>query len=294
MEMITEESGKRLDKFLADKLNLTRSKVQKLIKGGFILINGEIENSNYIVKLNDNIEILDYDFNVKLEKENIPLDIVYEDEYLIVINKQSGMVTHPAVGNYNHTLVNALMYYLNIDEVSTIRPGIVHRLDKDTSGLMIVAKTEESLEKLSIMIRERKVERIYNALVWGVIKHEKGTIDAPIGRDLSNREKYIVTNINSKDAVTHFRVLERYKESTFIECKLETGRTHQIRVHMNYINHPIVNDPVYSNRKLFDNSGQMLHSKSIRFIHPFTNKELYFDSLLPDKILNLLNKFKDS
>lgn len=294
MEIITEKSGTRLDKFLTNKLNLTRSKVQKLIKGGFILINGEIENSNYIVKLNDNIEILDYDFNVKLEKEDIPLDIVYEDEYLMVINKQSGMVTHPAVGNYNHTLVNALMYYLNIDEVSTIRPGIVHRLDKDTSGLMIVAKTEESLEKLSLMIRERKVERIYNALVWRVIKHEKGTIDAPIGRDVKTREKYIVTNINSKDAITHFRVLERYKESTFIECKLETGRTHQIRVHMNYINHPIVNDPVYSNRKLFDNSGQMLHSKSIRFIHPFTNKELYFDSLLPNKILSILNRFKDS
>jgi len=294
MKVVVSKTGDRLDSYLANELGISRTKVQKLIKSNLVFVNDEIESSSYKVVLNDEIEVEEKEEEINIEKENIPLDIVYEDEYLMVINKKSGMVVHPAVGNYSHTLVNALMYYLNIDAKNNIRPGIVHRLDKDTSGLMLVAKTEEALEKLSLMIKNKEVTRVYLALVWGIIKHEKGTIDAPIGRDINNRQKYVVTNLNSKDSITHFKVLERYSDATLIECILDTGRTHQIRVHMNYIGHPVVNDPVYGNRKLFDNSGQMLHSKYIKFIHPFTGKELSFEVEPDEKFNSLLKKFKDS
>jgi 23S rRNA pseudouridine1911/1915/1917 synthase len=294
MKVVVSKTGDRLDSYLANELGISRTKVQKLIKNNLVFVNDEVESSSYKVVLNDEIEVEELEEEINIEKENIPLNIIYEDEYLMVINKKSGMVVHPAVGNYNHTLVNALMYYLNLDTKNNIRPGIVHRLDKDTSGLMLVAKTEEALEKLSLMIKNKEVTRVYLALVWGIIKHEKGTIDAPIGRDINNRQKYVVTNLNSKDSITHFKVLERYSDATLIECILETGRTHQIRVHMNYIGHPVVNDPVYGNRKLFDNSGQMLHSKYIKFVHPFTGKELSFEVEPDEKFNNLLKKFKDS
>ena len=294
MKVVVSKTGDRLDSYLANELGISRTKVQKLIKNNLVFVNDEVESSSYKVVLNDEIEVEELEEEINIEKENIPLNIIYEDEYLMVINKESGMVVHPAVGNYNHTLVNALMYYLNLDTKNNIRPGIVHRLDKDTSGLMLVAKTEEALEKLSLMIKNKEVTRVYLALVWGIIKHEKGTIDAPIGRDINNRQKYVVTNLNSKDSITHFKVLERYSDATLIECILETGRTHQIRVHMNYIGHPVVNDPVYGNRKLFDNSGQMLHSKYIKFVHPFTGKELSFEVEPDEKFNNLLKKFKDS
>ena len=294
MKVVVSKTGDRLDSYLANELGISRTKVQKLIKNNLVFVNDEVESSSYKVVLNDEIEVEELEEEINIEKENIPINIIYEDEYLMVINKESGMVVHPAVGNYNHTLVNALMYYLNLDTKNNIRPGIVHRLDKDTSGLMLVAKTEEALEKLSLMIKNKEVTRVYLALVWGIIKHEKGTIDAPIGRDINNRQKYVVTNLNSKDSITHFKVLERYSDATLIECILETGRTHQIRVHMNYIGHPVVNDPVYGNRKLFDNSGQMLHSKYIKFVHPFTGKELSFEVEPDEKFNNLLKKFKDS
>lgn len=294
MRVVVSKTGERLDSYLAEELGMSRTKVQKLIKNNLVLVNDEIESSSYKVQISDEIEVEDLKEEINIEKENIPLDIVYEDEYLMVINKKSGMVVHPAAGNYQHTLVNALMYYLNLDVKDNVRPGIVHRIDKDTSGLMLVAKTEEALEKLSLMIKNKEVTRVYLALVWGIIKHEKGTIDAPIGRDINNRQKYMVTNLNSKDSVTHFRVLERYSDATLIECILDTGRTHQIRVHLNYIGHPLVNDPVYGNRKIFDNSGQMLHSKYIKFIHPFTGKELSFEVEPPEEFNNILKKFKDS
>ena len=283
----------RIDKYLTDKLELSRSKVQKLIEEEKILVNGNTISSNYKVKINDLIEVKeeDMDFSINIEKENIPLDVVYEDEYLLVINKASGMVTHPAPGNYTGTLVNALLYKFDI-ESNSIRPGIVHRLDKDTSGLMVVAKDEKTLELLSNMIKEKKIERHYLALVEGVINHETGTIDAPIGRDIHNRQKMAVTEINSKDSITHFKVLERFKDKTLIECVLETGRTHQIRVHMAYINHPVVNDPVY-NKKKSDSFGQMLHSKSIRFIHPITNKEIYFEVAPPKEYQEKLEGVKN-
>ena len=211
----------------------------------------------------------------------------------MIINKKSVMVVHPAPGHYSKTLVNALLYR-NISCGDNLRPGIVHRLDKDTSGLMIVAKNEEMLEKLSKMISEKKVERKYLAIVDGVIKHETGEIDAPIGRDISNRQKMAVSDINSKEAITHFKVLERFNKNTLIECVLDTGRTHQIRVHLAYIGHPLVGDPLYGYRKgNLDFHGQALHAYLLGFIHPRTGKKLSFQVPLPEdfeKNLQLLEK----
>ena len=294
MEIKVEKNNIRLDNFLKDELDISRSKVQKLIKDGRILVNDKEANSNYLVKENDVIQVSDdLSFEIHIEPEDIPIDVVYEDEYLLIVNKKSGMVVHPAPGNYSGTLVNALMGRFKLSNKDNIRPGIVHRIDKDTSGLLVVAKTDEVHDKLSEMIKNKEVERIYIALVEGVINHETGTIDAPIGRDIVNRQKMMVTDINSKDAITHFRVLKRYSDKTLIECKLETGRTHQIRVHMAYINHPIVNDPVYGKSKKTTSFGQMLHSKSIRFIHPITKKELYFESELPEEFKNYLDSLSD-
>ena len=294
MERKVEKNNIRLDSFLKDELDISRSKVQKLIKDGRIFVNDKEASSNYLVKENDVITVSDdLSFEIHIEPEDIPIDVVYEDEYLLIVNKKSGMVVHPAPGNYSGTLVNALMGRFKLSNKDNIRPGIVHRIDKDTSGLLVVAKTDEVHDKLSEMIKNKEVERIYIALVEGVINHETGTIDAPIGRDIVNRQKMMVTDINSKDAITHFRVLKRYSDKTLIECKLETGRTHQIRVHMAYIHHPIVNDPVYGKSKKTTSFGQMLHSKSIRFIHPITKKELYFESELPEEFKNYLDSLSD-
>lgn len=295
MEIIVDEKGKRLDVYISENTEYSRSKVQKLIENENILVNDKKTSSNYITKENDKITISYVEEEITdVMPEKMDLDIVYEDEYLAIINKKSGIVVHPAVGNTHNTLVNGLLYHFNeISNKNTIRPGIVHRLDKDTSGLMVVAKNDQVHEKLSNMIKEKKVERKYLALVWGRIMHDKGTIDAPIGRDINNRQKYTVTDINSKDSITHFKVLERLSNVTLIECKLDTGRTHQIRVHMNYIGHPVVNDPVYGNRKIINDFGQMLHSKSIRFVHPITNKELFFEVEPPKEFNEILEGFKN-
>ncbi len=278
MIIVEEEIQTRIDSYLATKLDISRSKIQKLIKEEKVLVNDKVISANYLVKLNDQIQVNDeLNYEISVEPENIPLDIVYEDDDLLVINKASGMVVHPAPGHYTNTLVNALLYRFNITSGDKMRPGIVHRLDKDTSGLMLVAKNEETHEKLSKMIGSKEVERRYLAITTGVIKTDTGTIDAPIGRDQRNRLKMQVTDINAKEAITHFKVLKRYKANTLIECILETGRTHQIRVHLAYINYPIVNDPLYGKEKNCTEFGQMLHSKSIRFKHPRTNKELYFE-----------------
>ena len=274
--IVKENDGLRIDSYLANELDLSRSKVQKLIKDGLVLVNGNKVSNSYTVKLNDEIEVnddLNYDINV--EPEDIKLDIVYEDDDLLIINKASGMVVHPAPGHYTGTLVNALLFYFGKEATTNLRPGIVHRLDKDTSGLMLVAKNDETLEKLSNMISTKNVERKYLAIVDGLIKHDTGTIDAPIGRDINDRQKMSVTEINSKDSITHFKVLERFKDNPLIECILETGRTHQIRVHLSYIGYPVNNDPAYSKGKTTE-FGQMLHSYSIKLNHPRTNKLLEF------------------
>jgi len=279
----------RIDKYLSLKTEVSRSKIQKLIDDEKVFVNGKIVSSNYKVLTGDKIEFsLDETKNsYEIKPSNIELDIVYEDSDLLVINKKSGMVVHPAPGNYEDTLVNALMgkFELSHDDV---RPGIVHRLDKDTSGLMLVAKNDFTHDKLSSMIKDKIVERYYLALVLGTFNHETGTIDAPIGRDSKNREKMTVTSINSKNAITHFKVINRYKNYTLIECKLETGRTHQIRVHMKYINHPVVNDPVYSKLVNDNDFGQLLHSYKIKFPHPRTGEILEFEVEPPKEFLEIL------
>jgi len=290
--IVVEENNKtRIDSYLSKKLDISRSKVQKLIEQKKVLVNGKETQPNYKVKENDKIDVEDnLDFEIKVEKENIPIDIVYEDKYLLIINKESGMVTHPAPGHYTGTLVNALLYKYNL-EGDTNRPGIVHRLDKDTSGLMVVAKDSKTLELLSDMMKHKKVKRHYLALVEGIINHETGTIDAPIGRDVHDRQKMAVTDQNSKEAITHFKVLKRYKDKTLIECILDTGRTHQIRVHMKYIKHPVVNDPLY-NKKKGDDFGQMLHSKSIEFTHPITGEHIYFEKEPPKEFIEKLEELE--
>ena len=292
MIRVEEETTSRLDTYLAEKLELSRSKIQKLIKEDLVTVNGKNVNGSYQVKLNDEIEINDdLDYEMKVEPENIPLDIVYEDDDLLVINKPSGMVVHPAAGHYKGTLVNALLYHFNIESKDKIRPGIVHRLDKDTSGVMLVAKNEWTHERLSDMISKKDVKRHYLAIVNGLIKHDTGTIDAPIGRDPNNRQQMTVTDINAKDAITHFRVLKQYKENTLLECILETGRTHQIRVHLAYIGYPVNNDPTYCKKKATD-FGQMLHSKYIEFVHPRTNKLLSFTVEPPKEFQDKLNELE--
>lgn len=291
--IVTNGENKRLDTYLAEELNISRSKVQKLIKEKLVTVNNKLVSGSYQVKENDEIIVdddLDYEMNV--EPEDIKIDIVYEDDDLLIINKESGMVVHPAPGHYTGTLVNALLYKFNLTSGEKHRPGIVHRLDKDTSGLMLVAKNDFTHEKLSEMISKKEVERKYLAIVDGVIKHETGTIDAPIGRSLENRQKMAVTDINGKDSITHFKVLERFNNNTLIECLLETGRTHQIRVHMAYIGYPVTNDPLYGRGKSTE-FGQMLHSYSIKLKHPRTGKELSFEVEPPKEFQEKLESLKE-
>ena len=291
----------RIDQYLSSVTEYSRSKIVKLIKNGLVLVDDETVKPSYIVKSLDNIQIIGELKENASEKEkidvipeNIPLDILYEDDDVIVVNKPSGMVVHPANGNYSKTLVNALLYHTSSLSENDVRPGIVHRIDKDTSGLLMVAKNDESHMFLADKLSRHEITRKYIALVWGVINHDTGTIDAPIGRDKNDRQKMSVTDVNSKDAVTHFKVLERYKNATLIELELETGRTHQIRVHMNYIGHPIVNDPVYGRKKRINDYGQMLHAKTLGFIHPKTGGYLEF-SVDPDiKFMTILEDFKNN
>ena len=294
MNIKVEEEQKRIDTYLASKTDFSRNKIQKLIKNKHITLNDQEISSNTSVHEGDVIQINDVKEEQTIKGEDIDLDIIYEDDYLLIINKPSGMVVHPAPGHHSSTLVNALVGRFSLSNKDELRPGIVHRIDKDTSGLLIIAKTDEAHEKLSEMIKNKEVERKYIALVNGVIKHETGTIDAPIGRDISSRQKMAVTDINSKDAITHFKVLKRFKNHTLIECKLDTGRTHQIRVHMAYIGYPIVNDPLYGKSKKTTSFGQMLHSYSIKFIHPMTNKLISFEIPLPKEFDELLNEVTNS
>ena len=293
---VTEDANERIDNYLIKILNKSRSKIQNLIKTENVKVNNKIIKNSYIVKQNDNIEINEIEEQpLSAKAEKIDLDIVYEDDDIIVVNKQNGLVVHPAVGNPIGTLVNGLMYHSkNLSKVNgEFRPGIVHRIDAFTTGLLVVAKNDYAHEFLARQLENKTTHRIYVALVWCVINEDTGTIDAPIGRDKKDRKKMAVTSENSKNAVTHFKVIERYKDATLIELKLETGRTHQIRVHMNYINHPVVNDSVYGKRKLIDETGQCLHAKELGFIHPTTKKYMCFTSELPKEFINILNKFKE-
>lgn len=293
---VTEDANERIDNYLIKILNKSRSKIQNLIKTENVKVNNKIIKNSYIVKQNDNIEINEIEEQpLSAKAEKIDLDIVYEDDDIIVVNKQNGLVVHPAVGNPTGTLVNGLMYHSkNLSKVNgEFRPGIVHRIDAFTTGLLVVAKNDYAHEFLARQLENKTTHRIYVALVWGVINEDTGTIDAPIGRDKKDRKKMAVTSENSKNAVTHFKVIERYKDATLIELKLETGRTHQIRVHMNYINHTVVNDSVYGKRKLIDETGQCLHAKELGFIHPTTKKYMCFTSELPKEFINILNKFKE-
>ena len=290
-KIIVETSGDRLDNYLSNLLELTRSQIKKNIDN--IKVNENKEKCGYILKEGD---IITYKFEEanNLEKENIPLDIVYEDENIIVINKKNGMVVHPGAGNKSGTLVNALLYrQTNLSDINgDVRPGIVHRIDAYTTGLLVVAKNNEAHNILKEQIQNKTCKRKYLALVSGVIKNDTGTIDAPIGRDPNNRLKMKVTDINSKEAVTHFKVLKRYNKATLIDLSLETGRTHQIRCHMEYIGYPIINDPVYGG-KIIDETGQCLHAYELEFTHPKTKKTVKFNAELPECFEKIKKQIED-
>ena len=282
----------RLDNFLTDIMDESRSQITKMIKNGEVLVNGKKVKAGFLVKKGDNITVNHEFISTDITPEKMDLDIVYEDDDVIVVNKENGVVVHPGAGNYNHTLVNGLLYHTNLSNVNgTVRPGIVHRIDAYTTGLLMVAKNNKAHEKLAKQLEEKTITRKYIALVWGVISNDTGLIDAPIGRSTKDRKKMAVI-ASGKKAITHFTVLKRYKNATLIELKLETGRTHQIRVHMAYIGHPVVNDNVYSKRKLIDNTGQCLHAKTLGFIHPTTGKYMEFNSDLPECFKNILEKFE--
>lgn len=295
MIVSSEYANTRLDHYLANNTEFSRSKITNLIKEGKILVNGKNVKTGYSIKENDIIEINYEEEELKAEPEKMDLDIVYEDNDVIVVNKANKVVVHPACGNRSGTLVNGLLYHSkNLSSINgEFRPGIVHRIDADTTGLLMIAKNDKAHKILADQLKEKTTHRVYYALVWGVINNETGTVDAPIGRDPKDRKKMAVTPDNSKEAITHFRVIERYKNATLIELKLETGRTHQIRVHMKYIGHPVVNDPVYSNKPLFDDSGQCLHAKELGFIHPTSNEFMKFDSELPECFIKIQNLLKN-
>ena len=291
MKYQAEENDIRLDVFLASVLDVSRSQVTKMIKNNEVLVNGKVVKAGYLLSVFDTVLV-----NHKEEDYLIPskmdLDIIYEDEDVLVVNKANGVVVHPGAGNHSGTLVNGLLYHTKLSDVNgNERPGIVHRIDAYTTGLLMVAKNNKAHEILAEELASKKTYRKYVALVWGVISNDSGEIDAPIGRSKNDRKKMAV-RADGKEAITHFKVLKRFEKATLIELRLETGRTHQIRVHMDYIGHPVVNDPVYGNRKLFDDSGQCLHAKELGFIHPRTGEYMQFDSELPLCFTNILKKFE--
>lgn len=299
MQYVVDEtsSGMRLDVYLARMLTeRSRSYIQNLIEENTVLVNNKLKKSNYKINNQDIILITIPDpIELSIKPQNIPLDILYEDGDLIVVNKPKGMVVHPAAGVYENTLVNALLGHCSdLSGINGVyRPGIVHRIDKDTSGILVVAKNDYAHNKLALQLKDHSMNRIYLALVEGIIKEEEGTIDEPLGRHSIERVKIAIVK-DGRRAVTHYRVIERYRNNTLIECKLETGRTHQIRVHMAYKGHPIVGDPVYGYKKQrFNLEGQLLHAKLLGFIHPRTEKYVEFSTEPPEDFKKVINILKN-
>ncbi|VHA41617.1 RluA family pseudouridine synthase [Streptococcus pyogenes] len=295
MEINVITSGQRLDKALADLSPLSRGQANDQIKQGLVLVNGQQKKAKYTVQAGDVIcfelpkeEVLEY------QAQNIPLDIIYEDDALAIINKSQGMVVHPSAGHPSGTMVNALMYHIkDLSSINgVVRPGIVHRIDKDTSGLLMVAKTDAAHQALAEELKAKKSLRKYLAIVHGNLPNDRGMIEAPIGRSEKDRKKQAVT-AKGKEAVTRFTVLERFGDYSLVELQLETGRTHQIRVHMAYIGHPVAGDPLYGPRKTLSGHGQFLHAKTLGLTHPMTGKEMIFTVEAPEifqKVLKLLRK----
>lgn len=295
-QVTKEDSGERIDKFLSINIEgKSRSFFQGLIEEENVLVNGKVIKSNYKLKEGDAVLVdIPEPIELTVEAENIPLEIVYEDEDVVVVNKPQGMVVHPAVGNYTGTLVNALLFHCrDLSGINgVIRPGIVHRIDKDTSGLLVVAKNDFAHNNLAQQFKDHSINREYYALLEGRLNKDSGTIDAPLARHQTDRLKIAVVQ-GGRTAVTHYEVIERYKMNTLVKCKLETGRTHQIRVHMAFIGHPLVGDPVYGFKKQrFNLEGQMLHAKTLGFIHPTKGKYVEFSSELPNHFTRILEKLR--
>jgi len=297
LQVSETEGNQRIDIYLAQSLGMSRSHAQKIISAGQVLVNTKLVKANYKVSCNDNIEVLLTEAQPsEIRPESIPLSVVYEDDHMIIINKPRGMVVHPAAGNYSGTLVNALLEHCqDLSGINgVIRPGIVHRLDKDTSGVMVAAKNDQAHLNLALQIKERQASRKYIAIVHGNIKEEQGIINAPIGRHPVDRKKMAVVFTNSKTAITHFRTVERFGNYTVVECRLQTGRTHQIRVHMAHIGHPVVGDPKYGPEKQhFAINGQALHSAELSLSHPVTGEKMCFSAPLPadmEKIITSLRR----
>lgn len=290
-----QTAGERIDKALASvNADWSRTLIQQWVKDGIVLVNGVAVKSNYKVKSGDSITVDEPEpEELNMPAEDLNLEIVYEDSDVLVVNKRSGMVVHPAPGHTTGTLVNGLMHHCtDLSGINGImRPGIVHRIDKDTSGLLMVAKNDKAHTSLVNQLVEKSVTRVYTALVHGHIPHDNGTIDAPIGRNQKDRQSMSVEN-NGKHAVTHFKVLERFGEFTLVECRLETGRTHQIRVHMKYIGHPLAGDPKYGPKRTIDFDGQVLHAGTLGFVHPVTEEYMEFKAPLPEDFEQLLSEMK--
>ena len=295
-EVNDETSNYRLDKAVAILLpSFSRTHIAKLIESGEVLVNGKIEKASFKLKLKDKIEVnVPESVELNIEKEDIPLDIVYEDEDILIINKPQGMVVHPSNGHNEHTLVNAILYHCkDLSGINGVaRPGIVHRIDKDTSGLICVAKNDEAHIVLSEQLKDHTMNRTYIALVRGVIKENTGEINLPIGRDEKNRQQMAVTRKNGKEAVTYFKVLERFNSHTLVECRLKTGRTHQIRVHLSYIGYPVEGDPLYCGKKydVLYQGGQLLTAVKLSLIHPRTKKEMTFEIEPPQYFKEILSR----
>ncbi|MFQ3545819.1 RluA family pseudouridine synthase [Halobacillus rhizosphaerae] len=290
-QVLESDQSKRIDKLLSEVItDASRSQIQGWLQEDFVLVNGEAVKNNYKVQQGDTITwSIPEPKPLDLAPENIPIEIIYEDEDVLVVNKPSGMVVHPSAGHEGGTLVNALLYHCNdLSGINGVeRPGIVHRIDKDTSGLLMVAKNDRAHQSLVEQLSGKSVERKYVAVVHGMISHEYGTIDAPIGRDPKDRQRMAVVE-GGREAVTHFRVMEHFEDFTYVECTLETGRTHQIRVHMRYINHPLAGDPKYGPRKTLDLDGQALHAKSIGFKHPGTGEWMQFEVEPPQDFKDMI------